>query len=402
MRGLREQGVPVIHVSSDPDVYKNFGTTRNLKDTDLYEDLLVYDGQNLSNIVKALKAKGVKNVIPGSEFGVEFTYQLRRELGLPSVSEEVAKLWRSKSLQQIAVGNAGLNHIKGFLASSRDETLEKLRALEISYPIIVKADNGAGTVGMREVRSKEELDLAFSDSNFLGKARNGNPNVLVQEIIHGPEYAVNGVVSGDNIIFSETVRYEKVYVPQGAHVYRSVINVSSTEGDVDTLEAYVRDVLYAVKMKEGAFHAEVKIDPARGPVLIEVANRMMGASFPRYLKEVYPASQLDLLILRELNPELFAQLSRESYRNHENAYLGFVALIATDDGMTIKKDEFGDFLSTLNSYRHHAILPDKTERTVDLDTMPGYVVLTADTLPALHSDMEAIYGFEQNLLYRRH
>ena len=160
---------------------------------------------------------------------------------------------------------------------------EKLETL--SYPVLVKPDVGAGSVGVRIVHSVDEgLDAVEAIVKSPGFFGGKNPKAIVQEFVQGREYVVDTFSHNGVHQVKAICTYDKHESSSGALVYDRLrwLDVNSPLGV--ELRRYVESCLDGLRHLEGSVHAEVILD-SNGPCLIDLGARPHGAGHP--LKTYY-------------------------------------------------------------------------------------------------------------------
>ncbi len=96
---LRECGQGLLHVYEE----RFSGAARS----DASAPVLIVSGDT-AETVAALRRRGVRHVIPGSEFGVALAHELAAALGLARNEDETAAARRDKALMGEVLGRAGV------------------------------------------------------------------------------------------------------------------------------------------------------------------------------------------------------------------------------------------------------------------------------------------------------
>ncbi|MFY9804078.1 MAG: acetyl-CoA carboxylase biotin carboxylase subunit [Candidatus Acidiferrales bacterium] len=121
-------------------------------------------------------------------------------------SPEAIRLMGEKDKAREAMKEAGLPIIPGSPGVVADEESAKKIALEIGYPVMIKAAEGGGGRGMRIVRHSRELISLYQTARSEAEQAFGSPNVYMEKLIEHPrhiEFQVLGDKHGNVIHLGE-------------------------------------------------------------------------------------------------------------------------------------------------------------------------------------------------------
>merc|ERR1740138_483046 len=244
-------------------------------------------------------------VVVGGESGVPLADALSEHLGVRTNGTQIPQR-RDKKIQQELVKAAGLRSVRQAGGTCLEDVEEFLRTEQM--PVVVKPVESAGSDGVKLCHSEEEAREHFEV--LMGaqqKVGSQGAAVLCQEFLRGKEYVVDHV-SMDGV--HKTVMiwvYDKRAVNGAPFVYHGVLPVPSDSQEAQVLIPYVRGVLDALQIRNGATHGEVMMTPD-GPCLVEMNSRLHGgdghwAPLARALTGGY--SQVDADIDAFLDEEAF-------------------------------------------------------------------------------------------------
>jgi biotin carboxylase len=387
---LTARGVRCFHVHSSPDVIP--ALTRSFRSDGIERDLGY--AHDIDAIAQELAALGVDKVMPGTESGVEVAEALAHALGLPTNGDRPSQLRRDKSLMAEALRRAGLAAPVGSVARKPAEAA----AWAAAHPgdtVVVKPLDSGGSDHVFFCASPN--DAAAAVESVLG-ARNiyGEPNgaALVQERLLGPEYYLNTVSAGGTHRVVETWRYAKLRGPGESLLYDYEEPVDHSAPEIPHVHGYVRAVLDALEVRDGAAHTEV-ILTEQGPVLLDCGARLCGGFIPHVIEDAIGFSQLSVLVETIVDAdaiEAFDESSWEWTRAFRNVFL-------INDRAGVAGDlAVADELRALPSFVELALAVTPGERvpaTTDLVTSPGYVYLSAPTRAELERDYRRIRELER-------
>ena len=227
--------------------------------------------------VKASCGRELVAVMCGGETGVKVADALAELMGFRgnSIADGMENR-RDKRVQQEAVKAAGLRSVRSACGTKWSEVSDFAKQEE--FPIIVKPVESAGSDGVKKCRSLEEAKEHFELlMNSQRKCGAQGAAVLVQEFLKGTEYIVD-IVSRNGVHKTTMVWvYDRRAANGGDFVNFGQKCVLADEAVAQTLIAYSKGCLDALKITNGATHTEVMMT-ADGPCLVEVNSRCHGAS----------------------------------------------------------------------------------------------------------------------------
>ena len=190
-RALRELGVEVciIHGREDrlslPVRFSDYAIP--LYRSNPLESYLDYEA-----VIQAAKDVGAEAIHPGYGFLAENATFVKRcqEEGITFIgpSAEVISLLGDKIEARKAMEAAGLPVAKGSDEAIEDAEIASQLAIEIGYPVIIKAAAGGGGIGMQIVHKESEFDSALNLCQSRAKSAFGDHRVFVEKYIEGAQH----------------------------------------------------------------------------------------------------------------------------------------------------------------------------------------------------------------------
>ncbi|MCA1706299.1 MAG: ATP-grasp domain-containing protein [Actinobacteria bacterium] len=388
---LNRRGIDYVHVRSPfPDMRLFY------RPGDFATDI-VHTG-DVASTACTLSDQGVDYVVAGAESGVLLADELSSTLGVPGHGMRRSIARRDKFEMQQAVRAAGLATTECFRSASADEIIEWVLGRN-EWPVVLKPVLSAGADNVIFCQTKDEVVTA-NDSIMSSDDRYGRRNevVLAQGYLAGAEYYVNSVSRDGVHRIVEVWRYHKRIV-DGRSVYDYEDLVALEEPDAQEVVLYVRAVLDALEIWNGAGHTEVMLTED-GPFLIECGARLGGGQMPELLNRCVGADQVDTLAYSIADRKGFVSGAEVSYQLKSR--LRCVNLISASDG-TVPSEDGWDPVKDLQSFAGMvSALPPKSRlsRTLDMATCPGTVYLSSDDLALLDFDYRRLREVERNVLYR--
>lgn len=209
-------------------------------------------------------------IAPATDFGALTAAYVAQELGLPSVSYEVAQLIRNKFEVRKIFHEHQIDNMKNFFqVSSIKECLDI--ADKIHFPVIIKPIDGSGSNGTYEVLRREDfvhycqlsLDQAYSDS------------VLIEDFITGQEYGVESIVNKGEVTVLGIMRKKMTAPPDFAELGHQI-----PSGLDERIETKIRErVAKAIKqlgIQFGSVNMDLIVTPEGSIYIIDVGARMGG------------------------------------------------------------------------------------------------------------------------------
>jgi len=357
-----------------------------------YEADIEYHG-DMSTVVEQLQGYDIVAVVPGSEMGAVCADQLTATLGLSLGNDPDRSLARrDKFLMEDQL--RGHNVRTPLTLKTMDGDSAVKFSARFDNRAVVKPAKSAGTQGVRYCAGETEVKTAVTtlleEVDLFGQQ---NVEVLVQELIEGPEYMVNSISLDGRHFVIEIWRVHKVSI-SNAPVYDYVELVDPSDDILNIINPFVARSLDALGVYNGPAHTEVML-AADGPVLIEIGARIMGAQDPYVSVLCTGASHLLRTVQAIATPELLlAELEREPYRRRKYC-LGLSLLNPFSGSCTapINWDEIR-MLDSFVGMKTFIKEGDTVPASTDLLKTVGGVYLAGDDEDALRADYRKIRALE--------
>jgi len=357
--------------------------------------------EELADTVRAIyEAAGKLRVvacIAGGEAGVDCADAVSERMNLRTNGTQVANR-RDKKIQQELIRDAGMRSVRQ-AAGSKWEHVEKFLQTE-HYPVVLKPTDSAGSDGVKLCHNIEEAKEHFHHL-FEVEAVNGgyNTEVLCQEFLRGKEYVVDQV-SRDGVHKTMMVWvYDKRPANNSAFVYFGMVPVDPNSMEAKILIPYARGVLDVLGVQNGPSHAEVILTPT-GPCLVEMNVRAHGGdgnwrSLARGLTGGY--SQVEVTVDSYLDKKQFS-ITPNLPPTPFKASGQEVILVSFSRGKVIGTPGY-DVIRNLQSFVYMETgikVGSFVERTVDLFTGIGSVILMHEDESVLNTDISRVREMELN------
>ena len=180
----REMGIATIAVFSDADedalFVKIADEAVRIGGKQPNESYLVID-----KIIEAAKQTGANAIHPGYGFlseRVEFAQRVTDENIIwvgphPKAIEVMGSKIGAKKIMQ----SHNVPTIPGYQGDDQSEATIKSKAIEIGFPVLLKASAGGGGKGMRIVRQESELDKAINEAKSEALSGFGDDTLLIEK-----------------------------------------------------------------------------------------------------------------------------------------------------------------------------------------------------------------------------
>ena len=305
-------GYGCVRVQSTPEVPEVYSSSFSLDD---YAGNIVHHG-DLDETVKALADYGPVAVVPGGEFGVEFTDRLSEAIGLPTNGTELSSARRDKYTMIETIKAAGVPGAQQLRITDEQE-LHRWHE-DLGRRVVVKPVRSTAGDGIHFCDTPRESVAAYralkSANNVFSQ---NNEGVIAQEYLVGGEFIVNTVSREGRHHVCDMWKTTRLTANGVLDLCDAIYLIDSRSDDGCTLAAYAERVLDALNIRNGPAHLEVKLTPD-GPRLVEVGARIAGGDIPHYARMGIGESQIDWTVDAYVNPERFDARQSEQYsvRHH--------------------------------------------------------------------------------------
>ena len=360
---------------------------------DKYE--LIREQENYEATLALVRSYDPVVIVPGSERGVILANRLAADLSLPGNPVDILPQMTRKDAMQEALGKAGVRAIRGRVVTSAEEALA-FCAENRFEEAVVKPTESAGSVGLFLCSDREEVKSAVDEllamKDIYGREIT---EVLVQEQIHGTEYVVNAAVCGGIPRLTSIFRYKKIRTAEGGYIYDNAETIGELEPGHTALVEYAYDTVRAIGIQYGAVHGEYMVDE-KGPVLIEVNCRPIGASMPaEFLNRIFGQHETDSVLDSYLSPKRFFREMEKPYRTFSQGYLKFIKV---PKDMSSKSLPIWVIAENLSS-TYKISLPDRHAnrffiKTRDVESAGGVIYMVNPDKAAADRDIKLLTDIE--------
>lgn len=235
----------------------------------------VIDIQNIDEVFNVAKLHDVDGIFT---HGVEIPHivsAVSEKLNLPSLSLEVAERATNKKLRISYLKSHGIPCADFKSVKDIEDLLEK--ASELSFPLVIKPIDVAGSRGVRVVEHPDDLIAAYYNSISFSKSK----EVLLEEKLSGPEISTESVVYNDQIItfgfadrnYCNKELFAPYFIEDGIN-FPSILSIEIQKSIIELVEKTIK----CLGINFGAAKGDIIIHNGV-PKIIEMAARTSGGWF---------------------------------------------------------------------------------------------------------------------------
>ncbi|WP_405977154.1 acetyl-CoA carboxylase biotin carboxylase subunit family protein [Streptomyces sp. NBC_00158] len=264
------------------------GGYRRLVVLDDFEDEELLD----STALELAEEYGITHVIAPHEADLMRAARLREKFGLPGQLPDEVLPFRDKALMKRRLEAAGIEVAPYALPATADDARDF--ADEHGLPLVFKARDGFGSIGLRIVRTPAELEEYLAGAFAPGTAP--REDLLAEAYVPGRMCHVDGVVVGGRTVMAWPSQYQyelaSFQADPGARVD---LTLEPSDPLTPRLLELADTALAALGgPADYAFHAEVFHTPDDRLVVCEVASRPAGARIREVLDAVFEVHPVEL------------------------------------------------------------------------------------------------------------
>ena len=351
-------------------------------------------GEEYTEILEQVRAFDPVAVVAGSEFGVELATHLASDLGLPGNPWSIIGPMTRKDEMHQALADHGVRAIRGRIVHSEEEAAAFYKELDTPHTVIKRA-RSAATLGVHLCEGYDEMMDAVRKELALAADDDNVGDILMQERIIGKEYIVNTVSCAGKHRLVSMWAYDKIQM-NGSNIYNYAESVNRLGIGHSALVRYAYDVLDAIGLQYGPVHGEYMVDE-KGPVLIEVNCRPMGAGMERhFIEKVFGEHETDCALDAYVDPVKF---DRDRILPYRPLRKGVIKIFILPEDVTMKSAPVLQLVQQLPSFYDGIFARIGREdpflsRTRDLETAGGTVFLVHDDEQVVMEDCAFLHMLE--------
>lgn len=231
---------------------------------DVFYPVSITEKEEILRICREDRIDGICTI--GSDVAAPTVAYVAEQMGLPGNRYDAAVRAHDKHLMREALVAAGVDCPKYITVSG-----ERLTVKGMELPLIVKPSDRSGSLGVKKITRREELEAAVQEAERLSIAG----EALVEEFIDGREISVEMISQGGvhhALQITDKVTTGAPHFVELAHHQPSTLP-PETQAHIF---AITRRALDALGLTDGASHSEYKITDAGRIVVMEIGGRMGG------------------------------------------------------------------------------------------------------------------------------
>lgn len=395
-RALAARGISLVHVASTARPHAYF---RRSFCPELYTHDLGYSA-DVRFVASSLATLDVDYVVAGAESGVPLAAQLARAVKTPAIDPSRAAASIDKRLMYELAEAAGIAVPASAYVSSVPAAVAWAAArARPGGGFVVKPIASAGSDGVTICRSPGEVGRA-AGSILARQSLYGQDNavIAVQERVTGVEYYLNSVSVDGNHRMAETWRYTKRLSDADHPIYDFETPVTPVEKIWPELRAFCCAVLDSLGIANGPAHTEVIVSES-GPVLVETAARLGGATASTIVEDLLGVSQTGLYVESLVSPDAFSKFDDHDLR--PNGTVFNVSLISQASGTvpSLNWRAAIEGLATCRGLTSGVGIGEELGITTCLLDSPGFVFLADESPAAVRRDYQRLRSWEAQDFY---
>lgn len=356
---------------------------------------IVFEDGNTEALIADLKTRyNIRAVVPWDESLVTPAAEMLRFLDIDWMTGEQLGLFRDKFRMKSVIAEREPSIRLPYTRIVR--TVDDVFSEQPPERFVIKPNDGMGS-----------LHLGFfgrSERQGVADHLSANPDLvfLLEELIDGPEFRINGIVRRDGTVVPLLVTE---YVPRQHGetawlCYAMDSQLRTTDPRWDMLVAYAKSVIDATELRGSLFHIEVKVD-GRGPALIDFGARppsdggayAMSILHPDW-PDVYSVAVRDMV-----GANSFA-MAPPDYEFHDAGCLVHVSGMTDQDGLVTAVSGY-DEIEAMPEFIRWIVRTepgDTISPTIDLRTITYLAVFRHDGVleqsEALHEHVQKTVTYE--------
>ena len=288
----KELGVRIVIIDG-PDSWSQTlveeGVIENFIPLDMSDPTAVF--KEAKNILKDIDKEigGIDGICTFWEVAVPLVARLTESLGLPGNSSAAVDTARDKFQTRQRLQEANLPTPSSAMIYSKDDLAQA--AATVGFPAVLKPINGAASIGVVKVVSKDELEAVYNNvikilntCNLLdvhgmeeeGKGGESFMNeVMMEQYLDGDEVDVDIILSNGEATYAKVTDNLPTLEPWFNETGACTPSILPQSKQDELIETSIK-MLKALGLTSGVMHVELKYTTQNGPQLIEVNGRMGG------------------------------------------------------------------------------------------------------------------------------
>lgn len=272
IRAVHELGHKVVTADYLPDNHAH-------AHADDYRNISIVDKDLVLETACEVKADGIISF--AADPGVIAAAYAAEQLGLPmQTSHEAARILQRKDLFREYLTTHGFASPQVSTITSASDIASESRA--ITYPVIVKPVDAAGSKGVTRVESPQELEGAVAHAVEHSLSR----TVIVETYIATTSPQISAECFNINGKFVFNGYMDQIFDTSGPNPYAPAGNIYPSQANAATIQTLTRELQRLSDLMgfgSGIFNIEARISESGTPYLLEVSPRGGGNRLAEFL-----------------------------------------------------------------------------------------------------------------------
>lgn len=252
--------------------------------------------------------------VPFSEFSVLLADQVAQALGKPCNAIKDLECLTNKYAMRKSFENTGVLQPKVLKFLKRDEEIDKESLEELTFPVVVKPTDAAGSLNVKIVHSPEEVKTAIEDIRSFLYWKDAevkfSGDAIIEEAIDGQEFSTEVIVQDAKVLFqSNTFKVMSAWpsTDELGHVL-PYHHEAPIQSQVDKI---IETAVKHIGFRHGVMNIEYKVK-ADEVFLIEIGYRIPGDRIADLTQMHYGISLERALIRARLGKDIHEILPKET------------------------------------------------------------------------------------------
>lgn len=335
-----------------------------LADEVCYADLL--DKQAVLEEARLLSVEGVATSC--LDTGVPTLGYLCDQLRLVGLNEEAAARCKDKLRMKRALVNAGVPTARFCEASSPSEAYEALKTLD--YPVVVKATDLQGSMGVFVCRDRAEVEHALSEIGRLSHEQ----SFLIEEFIEGYEFGAQAFVYQGQVLFvlphGDNTYMAATAVPVGHYV-----PLELNAKQLDQVRECVTGAILAIGLDNCAVNVDLIMRDGM-PYIIELTGRVGANCLPELTSLWFGIDYYEMIVRCALGDD-----PRITFESGDHADQPAYARMKNMErgGTVISLNDLNEGDDTVIDSRFFVSVGDEVRQFTNANDCVGQVIVIGDT-----------------------
>ncbi len=226
----------------------------------------------LNAVAYLARTREFHRISPLDDYDVELVALLREHIRVPGMGETTARYFRDKLAMRARAFDRGIK-VPPFVHVLNHDKVRRFLA-EVPGPWVLKPRAEASSSGIKKLSNPDDVWKAIEE---FGDTQS---NYLIEKMIPGDVYHVDGIISERNLVFAEVHKYRKPMlelVQQGGIFCTRTIPRDSD--DARALRTFNQEVMAQFGLMRGVCHSEyIKGRDDGAFYFLETSARVGGAS----------------------------------------------------------------------------------------------------------------------------